>query len=355
MTVEEKQEWLEVKYPLTIISDRYDGTYSGGGWLAFPLYCDEIPPAVNGYDEDCAQFWKDYKEPVGKGAYASDAVTDLIRQMREFEPEESEDERIRKALIDLVSTVGEYYLPKLEVRNKMLTYLEKQKEQEQPHHLTNSYSVMSPKEAEGEIAKLLLKSSSNPEQKLSWSEDDENVYNGLIKQLERTMNKEDIYEVSKVNGYKVWLKHHYIPKDKQEWSEEDEENYQSIRAILLEDTTKKIGKRTYGDVLEWYESKGNGRFNLPKIKWSEEDEKMIERLITRLNWITYNTRTDGTSPNITFFDEIEWLKSLRPHPHWKPSEEQIYSLGTVVKGYDECTVGSVGYNLKELYEHLKKL
>jgi hypothetical protein len=102
-------------------------------------------------------------------------------------------------------------------------------------------------------------------------------------------------------------------------------------------------------------------------EWSEEDEKMIERLITRLNWITYNTRTDGTSPNITFFDEIEWLKSLRPPQYcencrlkksvqgWKPSEEQIYSLGTVVKGYNECTVGSVGYNLKELYEQLKKL
>ena len=43
------------------------------------------------------------------------------------ESEDEEDERIRKALIDLVSTVGEFYLPKLETRNKMLAYLEKQK------------------------------------------------------------------------------------------------------------------------------------------------------------------------------------------------------------------------------------
>ena len=47
-----------------------------------------------------------------------------------------------------------------------------------------------------------------------------------------------------------------------------------------------------------------------KPSWSEEDEKMRDRLITRLNWITYNTSTNGTSPNITFFDEIAWLKSL---------------------------------------------
>ena len=57
-------------------------------------------------------------------------------------------------------------------------------------------------------------------------------------------------------------------------------------------------------------------------EWSEEDEKMKERLITKLNWITYNTRTDSTSLNITFFDEIEWLKSLRPQkkedlPKWR--------------------------------------
>ena len=85
MTNKEKQEWLKVKYPLTIISDRYDGTYSGGGWLAFPLYCDEVPPAVNGCDEDCAAFWKNYYEPVGKGNSAQSAIENLISQMHKQE------------------------------------------------------------------------------------------------------------------------------------------------------------------------------------------------------------------------------------------------------------------------------
>lgn len=49
------------------------------------------------------------------------------------------------------------------------------------------------------------------------------------------------------------------------------------------------------------------------------------------------------------------LEEMDKQYHWKPSEEQIYSLGTVVKGYNECTVGSVGYHLKEMYEQLKKL
>lgn len=83
---------------------------------------------------------------------------------------------------------------------------------------------------------------------------------------------------------------------------------------------------------------------------------MIERLITRLNWITYNTRTDGTSPNITFFDEIEWLKSLRPQPKWKPSEAQMNELhGALIPGHGyDCNVLSGLYNdLKRLMEDEK--
>ena len=92
-------------------------------------------------------------------------------------------------------------------------------------------------------------------------------------------------------------------------------------------------------------------------EWSEEDEKMKERLITRLNWITYNTRTDGTSPNITFFDEIDWLKSLRPQPHWKPSEEQMEALDKII-GY---TLGDKRFYpqdlpvIESLYNDLKML
>lgn len=37
-------------YPLTIICDRYSGTYSGGEYLAFNLDFDEIPQEVLGDD-----------------------------------------------------------------------------------------------------------------------------------------------------------------------------------------------------------------------------------------------------------------------------------------------------------------
>lgn len=56
---------------------------------------------------------------------------------------------------------------------------------------------------------------------------------------------------------------------------------------------------------------------------------------------------------IGMFFKRDWVPVKEEH--WKPSKEQINSLGTVVKGYNECTVGSVGYHLKEMYEQLKKL
>ena len=82
------------------------------------------------------------------------------------------------------------------------------------------------------------------------------------------------------------------------------------------------------------------------IEWSKEEKNKIESIKTLV--------TTGKFADINTIKTIwELLDSLRPS--WKPSEEQIYSLGTVVKGYDECTVGSIGYYLKEMYKQLKKL
>lgn len=72
-------------------------------------------------------------------------------------------------------------------------------------------------------------------------------------------------------------------------------------------------------------------------EWSEEDEKWMKLAIQSCE-MCGNPVT------------ASWLKSLRPS--WKPSEEQMYALGAVVKGYEG---GGIGERLKELYEQLKKL
>lgn len=82
-------------------------------------------------------------------------------------------------------------------------------------------------------------------------------------------------------------------------------------------------------------------------EWSEEDEQHREWILECL--------ASGERKVPEYADQyrsaFNWLKSLRPQPHWKPSKEQIAAL--------EYALGNGGtYNkeaLKSLYEQLKKL
>lgn len=75
--------WLESHYPTTIVRDRYNGTYSGGEWLAFPLDYWDVPGEVDGGDPECMMFWEHYDGIVGRGATYQEAMEDLIKQMAE--------------------------------------------------------------------------------------------------------------------------------------------------------------------------------------------------------------------------------------------------------------------------------
>lgn len=77
-----KKLWNRMRWPVTIISDRYHGCYSGASWLAFPLDFDEIPEDVNDEDLPCQDFWDNYDEPIGLGETPEDALADLIAKMQ---------------------------------------------------------------------------------------------------------------------------------------------------------------------------------------------------------------------------------------------------------------------------------
>ena len=49
-------------YPLTIIRDRYSGSYSGGTYVAFNLEAHKVPAEVFGDDCTAMRFWKHLKE-----------------------------------------------------------------------------------------------------------------------------------------------------------------------------------------------------------------------------------------------------------------------------------------------------
>ena len=79
-------------YPLTIVKDRYTGTYSGGEFTAWNLDADEVPAGIYSDDCGCHEFWLTNKIPVGKGQSIREAILDLYVQLKKKKEEKEEDQ-----------------------------------------------------------------------------------------------------------------------------------------------------------------------------------------------------------------------------------------------------------------------
>ena len=95
-----------------------------------------------------------------------------------------------------------------------------------------------------------------------------------------------------------------------------------------------------------YEDKeGNAVFEKDIIEqkptWSEEDELRMENILSVIEGYGYPM-------------EVDWLKSLRPQKHWKPSDLQIRILELAIDYWKPNDV-SVTTSLYNLLEQLKKL
>ena len=301
MTNKEKQEWLVVKYPLTIISDRYDGTYSGGGWLAFPLDYDEIPEDVNGDDLACVAFWEAYYGPVGKGNSAQSALDDLIKQMCEFEPEESEDERIINGMLAVFGDGRSGMWGGMKIKD-IVTWLKKQKD-------IDKMIVVSPEVWDNAINEAFengkKESEKQKEQKpAEWSEDDEEMRQGCIDSVEYELLDNGKDDEVKTDPRIIWLK--------------------SLPLNL---------KKKNEDVAK-----------LCSNEWSEEAKEAKETIIAALT--AANMTTDCKR------QAKKWLQSLSPS--WKPSEEQMEALNTLNCHGGLSYIGQQNL-LISLYNDLKKL
>ena len=88
MTKKDYEIWLGndefEPYPLTIIADRYGGTYSGASYLAFPLDFSDIPLEVCGNDIECSEFFEKYTKPIGKGRCPDEARDNLVWTIKQL-------------------------------------------------------------------------------------------------------------------------------------------------------------------------------------------------------------------------------------------------------------------------------
>lgn len=72
-------------YPLTIVRDRYNGTYSGGYFTAWNLYPWGIPEKVFGDDNSCWSYFRSTHDIYGRGSTPDEAVIDLKRRLKNAE------------------------------------------------------------------------------------------------------------------------------------------------------------------------------------------------------------------------------------------------------------------------------
>ena len=144
-------------------------------------------------------------------------------------------------------------------------------------------------------------------------------------------------------------------EQKPAWSEEDKEMLNQV----IEDIVKLAGPYVcYHKDVDWLKSLKGRVQPQPKQEWSEEDAIILNGCINYFKKIL--DKENNADLRACFRKNINWLKSLRPQSHWKPSDEQMQHLSEVVheaKYKNDISVGgcSAYMPLASLYLDLKKL
>jgi len=245
--------------------------------------------------EEAIKIIKDWKGFLNSSL--EEALETLIPELRE-----SEDERIRKALLDYILKCA--ITP--ESKTAFVAYLEKQKEQK-PISFNESY---------------------NPD-------DYEVVMEGNATGLKRKEQKPEGVYVD-CTEHPEW--YGFPPKEQKpvEWGED-----------IIQKAIKEVGLTQHQ--INWFKT----NVFPPKQEWSERDKEKLYQVIEILvadKLIALEEHPVCKSLHEAYDDMITFLKSLRPQPHWKPSEEQMEALLNTLHPDDPY------YNeLKSLYEQLQKL
>ena len=287
---------------------------------------------------------KKYKKALEKarGALNDGTISNnTIAYIQDIFPElkESEDERIRKELLNAFQEAdGSLYMVLTPHRREsFISWLEKQEVQKE-----DVYS----KEFWGEIRKNL----SDFLQEFcergintnfdKWTKSD--CVNWLLwveKQCEQKPTDEEIKTLLRTE-YEKGRADAIAEMQNPAWSEEDEEFLR--RAI-------NATKDAYPMTAKWLKSLKD-RVQ-PKQEWSKEDENI-------LNAITFVVKNSGYKSCIGVPIEImiDWLKTLRTQNTWKPSDKQREALEHFVRSIEESGYASpYDNNTKLLYSLLSDL
>ena len=248
----------------------------------------------------------EYKIPDGYTAEIKDGKV-IVKK------EESEDERIRKWILEKVQGYADSGIPcsdEIQMANKALAYLEKQKKQKE----------QKPVEPSGKLSRR------------------DYLYQLLIDQLITYSDYE-----------------YLIGQKSAEWSEEDEEMRLEAIRVLVSGCEKY--RQESGHLPSWHKV----------IAWLKslrpQPQGIYQQVVKELR-----NRCDRYEKNGMFTDERarDFLGNVRTkckdaiecapildEPHWKPSEEQMNSLNLGIHALEEGGYYETASEIKELYEQLK--
>ena len=177
--------------------------------------------------------------------------------------------------------------------------------------------------------------------------EDERIRKALYKMAK--VPRKEIYEAEGITKEQAlaWLEKQKEKKPA-EWSEEDEKMLNHVITTLAQNVAR-------GSAREDFEFLGSlpKRFSIqqPKLEWGEEDKRAINRAVVALR-----AYANGELPEILPSEILECadrLQSLRPQPHWKPSEEQMEALKEDIDFAPDTY--KLRCTLMSLYNDLKKL
>ena len=267
----------------------------------------------------------------GKENNASQLITDIIPELRE-----SEDERIRKYLIEelkAAKSVGElkFAIPQ-PTREECISYLEKQKEQKPIEFKNDELVEIIKGEFEG-FRRLLKKKGIDYEPQRSYWEAFARLFDSSAREYIKEQKEQK-------------------PAEKQDYSELNDLERAIHRGFLcagVENVPVTIIKETAQDCLA----------HIKPLELKYWDKEIIQSIISILERDNCFKVVDEKPMRIFAHEqEINYLRNLQeylyPNPHWKPSEEQIAILWDAISNLKHD-----GYKHTEelisLYEELKKL
>lgn len=126
---------------------------------------------------------------------------------------------------------------------------------------------------------------------------------------------------------------------------EDEMIRKELIHLFQSDTPQQFGEFTNEQFIAWLEKQGEEK----TAEWSGEDEKMCQETIDWFEKKCFPYALESENPAR---ESIKWLKSLRLQNHWKPSDEQMAALCSVM---GDSTSTHYSSTLHALYNDLKQL